>query len=238
MSELYKVGNDVKMRFHRGALELYSNGGTLWPDWLERASIDRWSVRSVRVAKGTVKLPESIRGFDMQKKVFTMFGGLSQVKSIDLNSFDTSNVTNMSFMFSCCHTLTALDLSGLDTSRVIDMSAMFASCRSIKGLDLSSFDTSNVTDMGGMFCDCDGLAHLNLSGLDTSNVTSISCMFCNCKNLTNIDMSGFNTSHILDMRSLFEGCGNLRTVIMNPAVNQDTKTDRMFEDCQAEIIYI
>ena len=238
MGELYKVGDGVEMQFDNGAVTLYSNGGILWPDWFERTSITRWKVESIRVAEGTVKLPEDARGIDIQKMKYTMFGGLSKTKSIDLSSFDTSRVTNMSCMFNGCRELTALDLSGFNTSNVTNISGMFVSCESIKELDLSSFDTSNVTDMGGMFCDCDDLAHLNLSGLDTSNVTSISCMFCNCKNLTDIDMSGFNTSHILDMRSLFEGCRNLRTVIMNPAVNQDTKTDRMFEDCQAEIIYI
>ena len=210
MSEPYKVGDGVEMRVKNGAVTLYSNGGMLWPDWFERASIDRWKVKSIHVAKGTIKLPEDVQGIDTQKKVFTMFGGLSKVKSIDMSSFDTSCVTNMSCMFSSCHELTTLNLSSFDTAQVTCMSGMFASCESIKELDLSGFDMSNVTDMNSMFW--------------------------RCRNLKELDLSGFNTSRILDMRSLFEGCCNLKTVIMAPAVNQDARTDKMFDDCRAEII--
>ena len=236
MGELYKVGDGVEMQFDNGAVTLYSNGGILWPDWFERTSITRWKVESIRVAEGTVKLPEDARGIDIQKMKYTMFGGLSKTKSIDLSSFDTSRVTNMSCMFNGCRELTALDLSGFNTSNVTNISGMFVSCENIKELDLSSFDTSNVTNMKGMFYDCYNLTHLNLSGLDTSSVMDISDMFRNCRSLTDINMSGFDVSCVLDMRSLFAGCHNLKTIIMDIAVNQDTKTNRMFEGCRAEII--
>ena len=45
--------------------------------------------------------------------------------SIDLSVLDTSEVTNMSNMFSACISLTSLDVSNFDTSKVIDMSDMF-----------------------------------------------------------------------------------------------------------------
>ncbi|MBR3339541.1 MAG: BspA family leucine-rich repeat surface protein [Lachnospiraceae bacterium] len=38
------------------------------------------------------------------------------LKNLDLNSFNTSNVTDMSFMFYECENLTNLNLSGFDTS--------------------------------------------------------------------------------------------------------------------------
>ena len=69
--------------------------------------------------------------------------------SLDLSSFDTSNVTNMSDMFFGSFA-TTLDLSSFDTSNVTDMSGMFA-YSSATTLDLSSFDTSSVTDMSDMF---------------------------------------------------------------------------------------
>ena len=235
---LYKVGDNVEMIYNRGTVELYSDGGTLWPDWLERISVGRWEIKSIQVAEGTVKLPEDVQGFILQKMVYTMFGGLSQVESIDLSSFDTSNVTNIGEMFMSCSCLKYLDLSSFDTSKVTNMYGMFYSCGGLTGIDLSSFDTSNVTNMSGMFCDCNNLTHLNLSGFDTSNVTDISYMFYNCRNLTDIDLGKFDASHILDMRSLFAGCRNLKTVIMDPAVNQDAKTDKIFDRCRAEIIYI
>ena len=50
--------------------------------------------------------------------------------------------------------LTDLDLSSFNTSNVTDMSYMFSDCRRLTNLDLSSFDTSSVTTMGSMFNYC------------------------------------------------------------------------------------
>ena len=33
----YKVGDGVEMQFDDGAVTFRSNGGTLWPDWPEKA---------------------------------------------------------------------------------------------------------------------------------------------------------------------------------------------------------
>lgn len=44
-----------------------------------------------------------------------------------------------------------IDLSKFDTSKVTNMSYMFSGMRDIITLDISNFDTSNVTNMGSMF---------------------------------------------------------------------------------------
>ena len=76
----------------------------------------------------------------------------SNIKSIKkFKGLDTSNVTNMSNMFSDCRSLTSLDLSSFNTSKVTDMRYMFYGCSKLTSLDLSSFNTSNVTNMGSMF---------------------------------------------------------------------------------------
>ena len=71
------------------------------------------------------------------------------------------NLNNCSNMFMGCQSLTSLDLSSFNTSNVTDMSSMFQHCNSLTSLNLSSFDTSNVTDMGSMFSYCDSLTDLN-----------------------------------------------------------------------------
>ncbi|EMF0513115.1 BspA family leucine-rich repeat surface protein [Enterococcus hirae] len=68
-------------------------------------------------------------------------------------------------------------LSQLDTSNVTDMSYMFAFQIALKNLDLSSFDTSNVTNMSWMFNSMWKLENLDISGFDTSNVTKMHTMF-------------------------------------------------------------
>ena len=48
----------------------------------------------------------------------------ASLPKLGLSSFDTSNVTNMGFMFSGCSNLPELDLRSFDTSKVLDMSGM------------------------------------------------------------------------------------------------------------------
>ena len=103
---------------------------------------------------------------------------------------NTSNVTNMSNMFSSCSKLTSLDLSDFDTSNVIAMNSMFQNCTSLTSLDLKNFNTSNVDDMDDMFNGCSGLTSLDLSGWGMRSVTCSNDMFKNCTALTTIRMVG------------------------------------------------
>ena len=53
----------------------------------------------------------------------------------------------MNNLFSNCKNLINLDLSSFNTINVIDMSEMFKSCKKIINLDLSSFNTNNIIEM-------------------------------------------------------------------------------------------
>lgn len=64
-----------------------------------------------------------------------MFGRFVNLKEINFGrNFDTSNVTNMSYMFYNCRSLTKLDLSSFNTSKLINMSNMFFGCDALKNL--------------------------------------------------------------------------------------------------------
>ena len=117
-----------------------------------------------------------------------IFQDFVNLKAIDFgNCFVTSNVTDMSNMFSYCSSLTELDLSNFDTSNVTDMRGMFDNCGNLTSLDLSNFDTSNVTDMNSMFYYCQSLTSLDLSGFETPPyVRSIYRMFKGCDKLKNL----------------------------------------------------
>ena len=127
---------------------------------------------------------------------------------------NTSNLTNMKWMFSGCTDITSLDVSNFNTSKVTDMYEMFFKCRSFTSLDLSNLNTSNVTDMSSMFSGCGGLTSLDLSGWNTSMVTDMSSMFSGCRGLTSLDVSNFDTSMVTDMSSMFSGCNSLGTIRM------------------------
>ena len=57
----------------------------------------------------------------------------------------------MSRMFSCCSSLKEINLSSFNTNKVTNMSYMFENCSSLEKLDLSSFNTNQVTNMSDMF---------------------------------------------------------------------------------------
>lgn len=138
-----------------------------------------------------------------------MFSDCNKLQTIDLSNFDTSNVTNMNNMFNYCEKLSPLNLSNFDTSKVTNMSNMFYGCRKLTELDVSNFDTSNVTDMGSMFYNLIILETLNLSNFDTSKVTRAIGMFNNCQNLKTLIIPDGFLRNITDASSLFFYCSAL-----------------------------
>ena len=80
---------------------------------------------------------------------FSGFKGLTTITHLEY--LNTSQVTNMQYMFSNCESLETLDLSTFNTENVTNMFGMFNSCKSLKSLNLSSFNTSKVKQMGYMF---------------------------------------------------------------------------------------
>ena len=131
----------------------------------------------------------------------TQFFKLTSIENLTL--LDTSNVTNMRYMFYDCTKLKNLDLSTFNTINATDMGFMFAGCPDVASFDLSEFDTTNVTDTSSMFSGCYGLTSLDLSGFDTTNVTDMNDMFEDCSALTNLDLSTFNTTNVTDMSFMF-----------------------------------
>ena len=166
-------------------------------------SIMAWVVSGTMVvaSNGTIAFPRD------SSHIFANFCNLA---GIDFGScIDTSGVTNMSWMFYGCESLTTLDLTCFDTSRVNDMSSMFNFCVDLIYLDLSGFKTSNVTKMSSMFFECESLTYLDLSAFDTSNVTTMMWMFNGCSDLKSLDASGFNTANVVNMNGMFDACLSL-----------------------------
>ena len=140
------------------------------------------------------------------------FDGLENILEIDLSNFDTSKVTNMSFMFSSMSHLTTLDLSNFDTSQVTNMNNMFSGMSNLTTLNLSNFDTSQVTNMSNMFAVTPKLTTLDLSSFNTSKVTNMERMFYGMRNLTILNLSNFNTSNVMSMSNMFSNMSSLTTL--------------------------
>jgi len=163
-----------------------------------------------------------------------MFRECSSLTNLDVSNFDTSQVTNMGNMFYECSRLTSLDVSNFNTSKVTSMYDMFNSCNSLTNLNLSSFDTSNVTSMHNMFLRCTNLTNLDVSNFDTSQVTYMNAMFNLCESLTSLDVSSFDTSNVTDMEDMFNSCNSLTSLdVSNFDTSQVTNMNAMFSCCSS-----
>ena len=164
------------------------------------------------------------------KNMSGMFSGCSVLTSLDVSHFSTQNVTNMSGMFNGCSGLTSLDVSHFNTQKVTKMGSMFVDCSGLTSLDVSHFNTENVTDMQSMFYGCSGLPSLDVSHFNTQNVTDMSWMFKGCSGLPSLDVSHFNTQNVTDMSYMFSRCSALTTIKCHE-VWQCSRSKDMFAGC-------
>ena len=168
----------------------------------------------------------------------SMFLWFTKVKDIDLATFETSEVTDMSQMFKYCKDLTSLNLSNFDTRNVTNMPRMFEYLGNLTTLNIASFNTENVEDMrdmlgglinlptldvanfrtpkvrdmSGMFYNLKQVQNLDVSRFDTSKVTDFSRMFLGNSNIQNLDLSNFNTRAAIDLSYMFYGMSNLKNL--------------------------
>ena len=166
------------------------NTGSLYTDWDEDGTKDY-------VTK--VVFHSSFANY-RPTTTYDWFFGMHNLRSITgISNLNTSEVTNMAFMFQSCDLLTSIDLSHFNTSKVTDMSGMFANSTGLTSLDLSSFNTSRVTKMRNMFSSCSNLRTIYVgSGWSTAAVTASSNMFTNCTSLVGGQGTTYNASNPTD----------------------------------------
>ena len=163
-----------------------------------------------------------------------MFYSCSSLTSLDVTHFDTANVTNMSSMFWGCSSLTSLDVTHFNTEKVTDMNSMFSSCSSLTSLDVTKFNTANVTNMSYMFSSCSSLTSLDVTHFNTANVTNMSYMFSNSVALTSLDVTNFDTANVTGMPRMFMGCSSLTSLdVTNFNTAKVTDMSYMFAYCSS-----
>ena len=155
-----------------------------------------------------------------------LFFYFPNLELIDLTNFDTTNVTNMSYMFmnagGASQTFSIVGLDDFDTSSVINMENMFCTVGSNATTwnigNLNGWNTSKVINMGYMFQNAGNHATTwsigDLSTWNTSNVTNMSYMFYySGANSTDyhLDLSNWNTSKVISMQSMFGFSGRYST---------------------------
>ena len=85
---------------------------------------------------------------------YRMFANISNLIEIDLSKFNTSLVTDMSYMFENCKSLIFANLSNINTSSLVNIEYMFSNCISLISLDLTNFDIYKIKNNKNIFLYC------------------------------------------------------------------------------------
>ena len=162
---------------------------------------------------------------------FYEMGRLHSITGISY--LNTSEVTDMSYMFQDCIALTSLDVSHFNTANVTRMNSMFKGCECLMSLDVSNFNTAKVTAMKSMFQCCTCLTRLDLTSFNTANVTDMDFMFYESDHLTRLDLTSFNTAKVTSMYYMFKDCSDLATIYVgdNWSTAAVANSDYMFSGC-------
>ncbi|MBR6252959.1 MAG: BspA family leucine-rich repeat surface protein [Clostridia bacterium] len=169
-----------------------------------------------------------------------MFYGCSSLETIDISEWDTSweFLTDTQAMFKECTSLESI--IGLDTfytTEVTDMACMFDGCESLTSVDLSNFSTTNVTCFEYMFYGCKSLTSIDISTFDFSSIPESD----EHHHGGTIHYSGdyeedgeeYSGGPDLGFTAVFAGCSSLTEFIVNNDTFADIKVmNNLFRDCQ------
>ena len=122
-----------------------------------------------------------------------------------LLKIDISNCTSLQGMFKDTHIAEISFSPDFNTTNIKDMSYLFSGCRSLKSIDIKHFDTRNVVNMVRMFSGAYYLTSLKITNFNTEKVTYMTEMFYYLYYLEKVDISSFTIADINDNFDLFSG---------------------------------
>ena len=175
--------------------------------------------------------------FDTQKvtNMSDLFYGCSLIQTINMTGVVTPTTTNISYMFRDCSSLeNIIGLNTFNTSNITTLTSLFNGCSSLESLDLSSFNVSNVTNISGMLYGCTALQSFSMRNWDISKLTSLERLYQDLTSLQTVDMGGVDLSSIRSLAFLFNGCTSLRELdVTGWNTSSVSNMSYMFSGCTA-----
>lgn len=145
-------------------------------------------------------------------------GNSSALEEIDVSGWDLSKTKSITGLFADSIKLKRIiGLETWDTSNVEEMSQLFQNCESLKTIDVEKFDTSNVKDMNSMFNNCPNLEKINLNSFNTSKIQNVTTMFAGDSNLKTVNLDNWDLSKLTNSYSLggmFSSCNKIEEISM------------------------
>ena len=171
-----------------------------------------------------VIFPDSFNTSNVEDMSF-MFNCCYDLEDIHFpRSFVTKKVKNMENMFSRCYKLEKINLENFETHEVTNISYMFEQCSNLKEIIINpeKFKTDKVVKMGRMFNSCESLEKLNiLKNFDYSQVKFMNHMFQNCDKLKEIDLSGMKEiKDDVNMNKIFDNLKDVKIFVNSKTIDK------------------
>ena len=160
-----------------------------------------------------------------------MFRSDEKLVTLDVSNWDTSSCTNMSDMFYWCKAVTQLDVSGWQTGNVVYMDDLFGACESVTTLDVGTWDVSSCKNMNRLFYGCSKISTLDVSSWETGACTNMAYLFAYCYSLENFDVSNWDVSKVTTMDHMFSGTSSTAINMDNWDTSSCENYEFMFWNC-------
>ena len=185
--------------------------------YLEEVNMDNWNLELVEMFSGWINECQNLKKMSLKNwkihNILPIFNYASNLEIIDVTGWDTSNVTNFSYLFAYCRNLYNIEgITTWDTGSALDMSNMFNDCRKIKSLDLSNFNTENVSSFYEMFLNCTSLETLNLDNWNLNNIIYNQYMFMNTNSLKTISAKNWKIGNIAPQSVFYSNGSAIETI--------------------------
>lgn len=161
------------------------------------------------------------------------FSNMTSLTELDLSSWNTSKVTNISGLIVSCSKLTTINLQNWTTEQFTDISVMFRGAAKLsEAYGLDRWELPNLEKCWGCF-DQTLFTKLDLRKWNVSKVNDFQFIAYNMPNLIEVDISTWDMSRGTTIKSMFAVNPMLTKVIVpnNWNVPLCTNAQRMFMYC-------
>ncbi|MBO5004246.1 MAG: DUF285 domain-containing protein [Clostridia bacterium] len=166
-----------------------------------------------------------------------IIASLLKDKIYDFNCIDTSNITDMAYLFQFACSKAGMERIGCqinvstwDVSNVYNMRALFANSVIDINPGISDWNVSKVRYMENMFNSVDKF-DANLENWDVSNVETMNFMFSNCYIFKGEGLKNWNVKNLTYSSYMFISCKTFNEDISNWNIDNIRYMQGMFNGC-------